>query len=434
MPELLWAALFLNRFGRDTALEVFRTLGDRVAKVPAAFDIRHTAIATCLPESKEVTIDFLCRPQEGKDALRPLLLIPHLPAREAWSNAIQSDPLDDDWRYIASAVADVLHHQSQAATDLRWLSVLCRVAAGKLHMPPHRVNELALYPHLGDQRSVRPSIRATEISLSVDTTGEGFPREFWNCCLEATECFPLSERIEQADHVVGTTVTQFERVRTHLIAHCGSTRTSSGVDGRHDTVFGMSLFALALVGELIRIGASTTIGGRFTLRTLLELYVTLAFLVTKDAPELWSSYRVFGSGQAKLALLKLEEMDEQPYSISMETLQSLANEDMWQEFLSIDIGHWTRSNLRKLSEDAGVKEDYDRFYSWTSMYSHGHWAALRASVFDTCGNPLHRLHRIPRSTPRTQRDVLSDAVILVDKLLSLVDRAYPNFAARLATR
>jgi hypothetical protein len=182
----------------------------------------------------------------------------------------------------------------------------------------------------------------------------------------------------------------------------------------------------------MRIGASISISARFMLRALLELYVTLAFLVKKDDKTLWDSYRVFGSGQAKLALLKLEDMVEQPTSVSIDTLRAVANEDMWQEFLSIDIGHWTKSNLRQLSAEAGVKDDYDRYYSWTSMYSHGHWAAIRAVVFDTCGNPLHRLHRIPRSTVRNQGDVLADSVVLVDKLLTLVDRAYPTFENRAA--
>jgi hypothetical protein len=182
----------------------------------------------------------------------------------------------------------------------------------------------------------------------------------------------------------------------------------------------------------MRIGASSTITTRFTLRTLLELYVTLTFLVTKDSVELWQSYRVFGAGQAKLALLKIEDTDEHPLGISIDTLRELANEDVWQEFLPIDVGHWIKSNLRQLSEQANVKDDYDRFYSWTSMYSHAHWGAVRASVFDTCGNALHRLHRIPRTNARTQSDVLPDAVLLVDKLLNVVDRAYPGLTTRLA--
>ncbi len=434
LPELLWGALLLIQFPRDAALEVFRTLGDRVAKSVSTYDVRLSGIAAALPASKAVIIDFLCGPEEGKFALRPLLLLPCLPGREAWLSAIHDEPNQDDWTYLAKAVADVLDHQSQAATDLRWVVVLCRVAAGMLHVSPDMVKELALYPHLGDQRQVRPSIRATEISLATmrgKTDTDSWPTEFWTYCLKATPCFPLTEHAVESKPVTGTTVGQLDMVVRNLLDHCKATRITSALDSRHDTVFGMALFALALVGEAMRVGDSTTIGARFTLRALLELYVTLAFLVKRDNIELWKSYRVFGSGQAKLALLKLEETTDHPLSISMDTLQNLANEDIWQEFLPIDVGHWTKSNLRELSAQAEVKEDYDRFYSWTSMYSHGHWGAVRASVFDTCGNSLHRLHRIPRSNARIQADVLPDAVALVDKLLDVVDRAYPQFGSRL---
>jgi hypothetical protein len=98
----------------------------------------------------------------------------------------------------------------------------------------------------------------------------------------------------------------------------------------------------------------------------------------------------------KLALLKLADSQVLPDYVSVETLNALANEDMWQELLPIDLGHWDKANLRSLSERAEVKDEYDRFYPWTSTYSHGHWGAMRDSVFEVCGNPLHRLHRIPR--------------------------------------
>jgi len=167
MPELLWGALLLNHFPRGAALEVFRTLGERVARSVSTYDVRLSGIAAALPASKAVIIDFLCGPEQGKFALRPLLLLPGLPGREAWLSAIHDEPNQDDWRCLAAAVADVLDHQSQAATDLRWVVVLCRLAAGTLHVSPDMVKELALYPHLGDQHKVRPSIRATEIPLST---------------------------------------------------------------------------------------------------------------------------------------------------------------------------------------------------------------------------------------------------------------------------
>ena len=249
--------------------------------------------------------------------------------------------------------------------------------------------------------------------------------------LSNTTCFPLPIQGTSTPQTPGTTASQMSIVTEALLRHCADTCHASAVDPRHDIVFGMALYSVAILSELMRIGANTSISARFGLRTLLEVYVTLAYMLAKDDPELWKSYRVYGAGQAELAYLKLEEAADQPLSISSEKLRELANEDIREELLDIDLGHWAKANLRQLSAEAGVKQDYDRFYSWTSMYNHGHWGAIRSAVFDTCGNPLHRLHRIPREEPHFQPDVVVDAVELVDKTLTLVNRAYPVFTERL---
>jgi hypothetical protein len=153
-------------------------------------------------------------------------------------------------------------------------------------------------------------------------------------------------------------------------------------------------------------------------------------LIHKNDSDTWRSYRVFGAGQAKLQYLKLDEATEDTSYVDIETLIELANEDLWEEYLPIELGHWANSNLRDLSIGAGVKNVYDEFYAWTSTYAHGHWGAMRDSVYVTCGNPLHRLHRIPRETPKNPPDVIPDACRLMDRLLSLIDSYYPSFSER----
>jgi len=175
-------------------------------------------------------------------------------------------------------------------------------------------------------------------------------------------------------------------------------------------------------------GAGNSIMARMALRTVLECYITLTYLLERDEPDLWQSYRVYGAGQAKLSYLKLVQKDDGPGYISPATLEALANEDQWQEYLKIDLGHWDNSNLRQMSETAGVKADYDSFYSWPSAYAHGHWGPVRDSVLAVCVNPLHRLHRIARPTARMLNDVLPDVCVIFDKILRLVDRAYPRFS------
>ena len=78
---------------------------------------------------------------------------------------------------------------------------------------------------------------------------------------------------------------------------------------------------------------------------------------------------------------------------------------------------------------AGIKDVYDQYYTWTSSYSHSMWGAVRESSYQTCANPLHRLHRYPKMQPL--EDCLQDTALLVDQVLHQLDHAYPAFEHRL---
>lgn len=50
-------------------------------------------------------------------------------------------------------------------------------------------------------------------------------------------------------------------------------------------------------------------------------------------------------------------------AFDLELLKRLVNEDEWDEYLEINLGHWVKQDLRKLSEDAKLKKDVDdRYY------------------------------------------------------------------------
>jgi hypothetical protein len=109
----------------------------------------------------------------------------------------------------------------------------------------------------------------------------------------------------------------------------------------------------------------------------------------------------------------------------------LANEDRWHEFVEIDLGNWAKLDLRRMSEEAGVKDIDDRFYSWPSGYVHGQWSAVRDSVFDLCINSLHRYHRIPSPPRLDMESTAPDSVKLINLMLDLLSQAYPPFKMRL---
>jgi len=438
LPEMLWAALLIAGLPRRDALDTFRRVADYVSQFPDEdfiYDVTHTGLSKMDTEISRPLLRTIAATDSHRAVLSPLLLLQRLPARDRWLEILDEHVSDADWRRLMAAVALTLDHQSHESTDCRWVRVMCMLSTGKLAMPSEFVKEIAYYPDYGDMRKVRPTIRATEMAFrNLEKEEREWANEFWAQCLSDTPCFPLKFSGPATLPEVGTTTDRVQEVYTQLVEHNRQTRTTSGIDPRHDTVFGIGLYCLSILKELLRIGASQSIAARMALRAIVECLISLAYLAHEEDPELWKSYRAFGSGQAKLAYLKLEEMDEEVSFVDIETLERLANEDVWEEALPIELGHWGKLDARKLSEVAGVKDEYDRFYGWTSTFAHGHWGAIRDTVYDTCGNPLHRLHRIPRESARTLPDVLPDACRCVDKVLELVSNCYPKFPYRVAVK
>lgn len=439
LPELLWAALLIGQLPRDAALSVFRSVADYIRAGPESTrvgDITHSGLAALPPGDLE---DFLNAvvPQPAMSALTPLCLFKSLPARDVWCNFLSNVTEVRGYDTLAPSIAVNLFHQSQEATDCRWLRVIALAAAGQLVLPhdmTETAEEILNYPHRGDMRKVRPTIRSMEGAFATAIpTDSKWPSKFWNQCMSETRCAPLADAEAEAPKPA-TSDSILKAAFAALVEHAHATQTTTDVDARHDSVFGIGLYSLSIARELLRFGNPSSILARPALRTIVECYVTLAYLLKKDSAELWMSYRAYGAGQAKLSLLKLKESDSVPGSINSEVLEQLANEDRWQEFVPIDVGHWDKSDLRKMSEEAGVKPVYDRLYGWNSTFAHGHWCAIRDSVFVTCANPLHRLHRIPRAEAKHLPDVMQDACETVDLILEHISHTYPTFEFRTTQR
>jgi hypothetical protein len=436
LPELLWVALLVTHLPREGYIALFRHFAEAMLKhEPAAtrpFDISLSGLSRIDEHIFDTFIQPLTAIPQCAQVLSALMVLDDYPGKKRWERHLGGNMFEDGWKPLMRAVVRTLDHQSQESTDCRWFRVLCFMAGDKLKLPSKEmVYEYVEYPHRGDQRRVRPMIRASEGALNdlLGSTGDWSER-FWAQCLQRIPCWPLSLCRDDSEPEIGTTVTRVRDVYSALARHQQKTVETTAVDAKHDAAFGMCLYGLALLQDLMRIGASRSISGRMTLRTLSELVITLAYLIHKNDPDVWRSYRIFGAGQAKLQYLKLGELSKDTTYVDTGTLVELSNEDMWEEFLPIELGNWANSNLRDLSVEAGVKDIYDEFYAWTSTYAHGHWGAVRDSVFVTCGNPLHRLHRIAREVPQNPPDVLPDACRLIDRLLSLLESCYPGFAER----
>ncbi len=432
MPEMLWSILLIGNMEREEALTIFRKIGKFVAGKDNLFDVTHTGIASWNQEERVTFITILkeAHPKAQK-ILQPLVIFTQLPGYEDWEKVL-GQPTDEAemMDYLVKGVADTLGHQSQEATDCRWVKILCQVLSGKFHIPHERVAQILGYPDVGDMKVVRPFIRAGEIGMNFENEPSKWPEEFWHACLKNTLCAPLPRKNQRKD-TIHISHSQIHKIRYLLLLHFMKTDDSTATDPRHDTIFGFGLYALRLLDELVATNLSRGATGRLLLRSCVEGYITLAFLLKKEDPDLWGAFRNYGIGQMKLSYLKARESKNKPVFIDEEFIKQITNEDRWEEFSDIELKNWADSDLRKMSEEAGCKDIYDSYYSWASTFSHSSWGAMRETSFTLCANPLHRLHHIPSVDIYALPGVLEDVVRVTNLILGLIDSQYPDLNCKI---
>jgi hypothetical protein len=452
LPEMLWAVLVVGNLDREEALPFFRYLGGYVEHHPECADVTLSGIASLTQEQRRGFIAAATSYSEKVTAvLRPLLRFPDLPGKAEWVAALGIGEDSEDCEKLTNGVAKTIWHQSEGATDCRWIRFLCQILGGKVKFSQsipsveESLRGVLEYPNYGDLRHIRPFIRAGEMARPGDESqSSAWPKHFWDYCFQHTACIPeeaVNERLKNRQRKLGEELEVGRKhfyketavVRNKVIDHFVQTSQTSAIDSRHEGSFGLALYGLTLFIELLFYRAPLSIIGRLGMRALAEVYITFKYLLKKEKtePAIWDTYRDYGTGQLKLIYLKLKELNAELSSIEIEELNDLANEDRWVEFTPINLGHWDAENLRKMSEEVGLKDLYDKYYGYTSGFMHGAWGAVREAIYQKCVNPLHRFHRLPEFNLPLMPSVTEDARQIANEILECLCEAYPGFDARL---
>jgi hypothetical protein len=430
LPEMLWAALILVSFERDEAFKILKRILNFILNHRSAellHDITITGISKIEAPIRDELLCFIVKQSGAGATLSPLMFYDDLPAKDSWAKFLQDTEPDID--LLMSAVGACLWHQSQESTDCRWVRVMAQVVGRKLHIPKEELEKWCDYPNIADKQHVMSGIRAAEACPNPFVDSDlSWPKSFWHKSWIATPCLYIESNDEKNEEIPSITIESVANLYTNLLTHWKNTHATTSIDAKHDAVFGSAFYSIKLLKEIILGNSSFDAIGRLVIRTILEVRICLRFLILEDNEDMWKKWRAYGTGQAKLNALRFEDSIPPQY-ISLETIRDIANEDMWQEFVTINIGSWHALDLRKVSEKVGLKNEYDAYYSWTSGYVHGTWGAIRESCFNTCSNPLHRLHRFLDDRPL--QATLSDAAILVDNVLADLDACYPGFVWRI---
>jgi Family of unknown function (DUF5677) len=440
VPEILWAILLAGNLERQHYLDIFRSVIQRAtaAMQPQVHSLSHSFLSGSDPEGFDHVFEPVFDDEQASGALSSLLLLKQLPDRSHWKrHTSQPDP-QAGWSVLAKAISLTTDHQSQQSTDCRWLRGLYEVRRGRMVLNnPEREQEFSDYPNCGDMRKVRPFIRSVEGAIDQmfcrDNPPQQWPTVFWDECWKNTVCTPARRRDEQTIDTTQATKELADLYR-EIIHYFPQTVKTTHIDPRHDTVFGLVMYGISLAYSTCIDNAHHRAEGRIAIRSMAECYIVLAYLLKKDEPGLWEKYRNYGNGQTKLAYLKSFDLNNHdlPSYVTSAELESMANEDVWLEFVSVDVGNWADTDLRKMSEQTNTKPIYDKYFVWPSGYVHGNWGAVRDTIFGICLNPLHRFHRVPISPRVTMESVAPAAIKLTNLLIQSLNCAYPTFKFRLS--
>jgi hypothetical protein len=448
LPLYSWCAVAIGIMPRENYLKVFREIAHRVKYRHDTFNDEIFVNHASLRDLSNHQFDFIFEPLLSENNVRPhfasLSILRCLPDRDHWSRYGQiREGEATDLSDLASGYAQCFDHQSQQATDVRWLIVISFLANDKLTLDPsmsERFHEIVEYPNRGDMRSVRPSIRAMELTLRGDPRDmnanrkenkhETIAEEIWTELYDLTDCMPLPF-LSPVEFDTRECHREVFDIYNELIAHYQDTTVTTNIDPRHDGAFGLVFYAMALLMEGLSLRPLQRISSRLILRTITEAHINLRFLKMKDDEAIWFQFRNYGSSQTKLAFLKYLDAKKKPDYVNMEELFRYANEDMWLEYQDINLGSWSTKSLRDIAIESGLKEVYDQHYQLLSTSVHAQWTGIRENNFIQCANPLHRFHRIP-DFPKFSRDTLVPEMSrLVNIMLDDLSHLYPSFKSRL---
>ena len=182
LPEMLWAALVAGSVERSIVIDYFRRLLRFIKEHDQReqlHDITMTGISKLEETLRNELVVFLLEPTWARDALAPLLFFGGLPAKLVWEEHLRG--ASPNIERLMECVGSVLWHQSNEATDCRWVRVMAQAIAGKLTLAPklgHISKLLNEYP--ADFEQSGPRVRSMEIGLTLPQARDlTWPRAFW---------------------------------------------------------------------------------------------------------------------------------------------------------------------------------------------------------------------------------------------------------------
>ncbi|GBF44577.1 hypothetical protein LPTSP2_38800 [Leptospira ellinghausenii] len=435
IPEYLWLGLILLKYDRKDALDKASSVLFEISKNVKSLVYPKLSKILSLSFDDQLIVYEIINKLVGQDFLSPLTLL----------YKYENYPLFNDYFFIqknigvnkkidilSKAIRALSFHQSDLATDLRYLVLRFMIFNEKLVISDEVETAKALekYPftdHTDElMRSYRPIIRSMEgVSAGLEELDTNFVNNFWRNLGMITECNPITFSFAENLEDFNLMKEKWKKILNYITL---TNKEKTLSNDKFDVLVGSVNYALKIFIEIDENKLGNRILGRHAIRTIIEVYIMLKYLLKKEVenPKIWIEYKLYGISKYKLILLKARESGVEEGSHFLPPfVESIVNEIRSEEFIDIDLKYFDKQGIREKSKEVGEKYLYDLLYDYDSSFSHGLWGAIRESSMLHCDNPAHLFHAVPDVyLSQDLTDVKSDSVIILNKLFEIISEIY----------
>ena len=432
MPEYLWLGLILQHYGRKDGFEKSFQILHEISKCVSSLSHPRLSIILNLPDNDQKTVYTIICGVIDKIVISPLTILYKKETHPLFNEYffIPQLRVEDRINILSKAIQTYSPSQSFEATDLRFLALVLLLFAGRLKFSSNVAEHtkfLKEYPYTDHEdekmKIYRPSVRSMEGGI----TGMGltediqFKSKFWRDIGMITHCNPMIIKFDENPENYDEFISDCRKTLEYVLA---TNKERSLADDKFDVIIGSINYALKIFIEIDNKSLGNSILGRHGIRTIIEIYIILKYLlkIEPEKQDIWKEYKFYGISKYKLVLLKAREteLDKTSHFI-LPIVDVIVNENMFEEFIDVDLKYFDKQGIREKSIDVGEKELYDLFYDYDSSFSHGLWGAIRESTLLHCNNASHQYHCIPDIySKQSLPEVRSDCVKTMIKLFSLL--------------
>lgn len=436
LPEYIWIALIYKSNTRKNSFELIQNILLELSQyLPEGNMNPKISNILKLPEKKQHLFYEYLLTKISKSILSPLSIVISYsvsrPFAKHFSNNEES--IEQKVKTLETILQKFSSQHSNQTTDIRYLVYYYMQIQNRIIMPLEQrelIDQYSLLDHENPiMTMIRPTIRTLEMMTptfenSIDTI---YLELFWERMSKLTECELFHIKFEVEDLLDKKVA--LENTHKELKYFTELFHTVSPLDHRMLVLLGIATYSYKRFLELIEHNLYNTITGRSIIRSLIENYIMMKYLLLReqDKENIWEEYQYYGLGQFKLITERYEDTgDIYPNShVDYKYIGILVEEYKSKNFIDMDLNYFGRHNIKTKAEMVNESDLYKHLYDYDSIYEHGLWGAIRESSLLKCDTASHQFHCVPDiENQQNLKSVWHDCQLIMQKTLNVLKELY----------